>query len=56
VAAIEGIAPETVAAYVALARRTATRALASGRLRAADAEPLLDALGGRPSQDWNGGR
>ena len=56
VAAIEGIAPETVAAYVALARRTATRALASGRLRAADAEPLLDALGGRPSQDWNGSR
>ena len=56
VAAIEGIAPETVAAYVALARRTATRALASGRLRAADAEPLLDSLGGRPSQDWNGSR
>jgi predicted short-subunit dehydrogenase-like oxidoreductase (DUF2520 family) len=56
VAAIERIAPETVAAYVALARRTATRALASGRLRAADAEPLLDALGGRPSQDWNGSR
>ena len=56
VAAIDEVAPEAVAAYVALARRTATRALASGRLRAADAEPLLDALGGRPSQDWNGGR
>jgi predicted short-subunit dehydrogenase-like oxidoreductase (DUF2520 family) len=54
VAAIEAVAPEAVAAYVALARRTATRALASGRLRAADAEPLLDALGGRPSQDWGG--
>ena len=56
VSAIEGVASEAVAAYVALARRTATRALASGRLRAADAEPLLDALGGRPSQDWDGSR
>jgi predicted short-subunit dehydrogenase-like oxidoreductase (DUF2520 family) len=56
VAAIEEVAPEAVAAYVALARRTATRALASGLLRAADAEPLLDALGARPSQDWNGSR
>ena len=46
----------TVEEHVAVARRTATRALASGRLRAADAEPLLDALGGRPSQDWNGSR
>jgi predicted short-subunit dehydrogenase-like oxidoreductase (DUF2520 family) len=54
--AIEQVASETVAAYVALARRTATRALASGRLKPADAEPLLDALGGRPSQDWNGSR
>jgi predicted short-subunit dehydrogenase-like oxidoreductase (DUF2520 family) len=54
--AIEQVAPETVAAYVALARRTATRALASGRLKPVDAEPLLDALGGRPSQDWNGSR
>ena len=48
--------PDAVAAYVALARRTATRALASGRLRAADAEPLLDALGARPNPDWNGSR
>jgi predicted short-subunit dehydrogenase-like oxidoreductase (DUF2520 family) len=56
VAAIEVVAPEAVAGYVALARRTATRALAAGLLRAADAEPLLDALGGRPSQDWNGSR
>jgi hypothetical protein len=30
--------------YVALARRTAERALASGRLKPSDAEPLLDAL------------
>ncbi len=56
VAAIEAVAPEAVAAYIALARRTATRALASGRLRAADAEPLLDALGSRPTQDWDGNR
>lgn len=38
------VAPEMVAAYVQLARRTAARALASGRLKATDAEPLLDAL------------
>lgn len=37
--------PEGLAAYVQLARRTAARALASGRLKATDAEPLLDALG-----------
>lgn len=37
-------APEMVAAYVQMARRTAARALASGRLKATDAEPLLDAL------------
>lgn len=37
-------APEAVATYVRLARRTAERALASGRLKATDAEPLLDAL------------
>lgn len=41
------VAPEVVAAYVALARRTAARALASGRLKATDAEPLLDALSPR---------
>ncbi|MGH8825520.1 MAG: Rossmann-like and DUF2520 domain-containing protein [Jiangellaceae bacterium] len=44
---IDRVAPEVVAAYVALARRTATRALAAGRLRAADAEPLLDVLADR---------
>lgn len=37
-------APEAVATYIQLARRTAARALASGRLKATDAEPLLDAL------------
>ena len=37
-----------VAAYVALARLTADRALAAGILRPSDAERLLDVLGGRP--------
>lgn len=34
----------SLAAYLALARRTADRAIASGRLRATDAEALLDGL------------
>jgi predicted short-subunit dehydrogenase-like oxidoreductase (DUF2520 family) len=38
----------TVAAYVAMARLTADRALAAGLLKPADAERLLDVLGGRP--------
>jgi predicted short-subunit dehydrogenase-like oxidoreductase (DUF2520 family) len=37
-------APESVPSYLALARRTADRAIASGRLRPADAETLLDVL------------
>jgi len=37
-----------VAAYVAMARLTADRALAAGILRPSDAERLLDVLGGRP--------
>jgi len=37
-----------VAAYVAMARLTADRALAAGLLKPADAERLLDVLGGRP--------
>jgi predicted short-subunit dehydrogenase-like oxidoreductase (DUF2520 family) len=45
VAEIGRALPEGQAAYVQLARRTAARALASGRLKATDAEPLLDALG-----------
>ncbi|MBM0226432.1 Rossmann-like and DUF2520 domain-containing protein [Micromonospora sp. ATA51] len=40
-------APESVAPYLALARRTADRAIAAGRLRPTDAEPLLDVLSGR---------
>jgi predicted short-subunit dehydrogenase-like oxidoreductase (DUF2520 family) len=37
-------APESVPAYVAMARLTADRALASGRLKPAEAGPLLDVL------------
>jgi predicted short-subunit dehydrogenase-like oxidoreductase (DUF2520 family) len=37
-------APDSVPAYLALARRTADRAIASGRLRPIDAEPLLGVL------------
>ena len=40
-------ASPAVAAYVAMARLTADRALAAGILRPADAERLLDVLGGR---------
>lgn len=46
VAAIAGQSPQAAAAYVAMARLTADRALAAGRLQPADAERLLDALGG----------
>jgi predicted short-subunit dehydrogenase-like oxidoreductase (DUF2520 family) len=49
VAALEASTPApAVAAYVAMARLTADRALAAGILRPADAERLLDVLGGRP--------
>jgi len=41
-------APHSVAAYVAMARLTADRALAAGRLRPAQAAPLLDALANNP--------
>jgi predicted short-subunit dehydrogenase-like oxidoreductase (DUF2520 family) len=40
-------APETLAGYVAMARRTADRAIASGRLAPEDAERLLDVLAAR---------
>lgn len=39
-------APESVAPYLALARRTADRAIAAGRLRPVDAESLLGVLAG----------
>ncbi|HEX5595065.1 MAG TPA: DUF2520 domain-containing protein [Micromonosporaceae bacterium] len=40
-------APDSVACYLALARRTADRAIATGRLQPVDAEPLLDVLASR---------
>jgi predicted short-subunit dehydrogenase-like oxidoreductase (DUF2520 family) len=43
-----GASAAMVRAYVAMARLTADRALAAGILRPADAERLLDVLGGRP--------
>jgi predicted short-subunit dehydrogenase-like oxidoreductase (DUF2520 family) len=46
--ATESASPAAVAAYIAMARLTADRALASGLLKPADAERLLDVLGGRP--------
>jgi predicted short-subunit dehydrogenase-like oxidoreductase (DUF2520 family) len=45
-AALTASAPESVPAYLVLARRTADRAIAAGRLRTSDAEPLLDVLAG----------
>jgi predicted short-subunit dehydrogenase-like oxidoreductase (DUF2520 family) len=50
VAALEATlsaSPAAVAAYIAMARLTADRALATGLLKPADAERLLDVLGGR---------
>ncbi|MFG2063387.1 Rossmann-like and DUF2520 domain-containing protein [Micromonospora sp. NPDC048871] len=41
---LAAIAPESVEAYLALARRTADRAVAAGRLRPAEAQPLLGVL------------
>jgi predicted short-subunit dehydrogenase-like oxidoreductase (DUF2520 family) len=46
-AALEATAPDSVPVYLALARRTADRAIASGRLRPLDAEPLLEVLAHR---------
>jgi len=46
VAAIGAVAPEALAAYLALARLTADRALAAGTLTAADAQRLLGVLSG----------
>jgi predicted short-subunit dehydrogenase-like oxidoreductase (DUF2520 family) len=46
--ALAEVAPDSVPTYLALARRTADRAIASGRLAATDAEPLLDVLASQP--------
>ncbi len=47
VAALRATAPASVPAYVWLARRTADRAIAAGRLRPWEAESLLDVLAER---------
>lgn len=49
VAALQAVAPDSVPVYLALARRTADRAIASGRLRPRDAEPLLGVLAPAPA-------
>ena len=46
--ALRAASPAAVAAYVALARLTADRALAAGSLAAPDAQRLLDVLAGSP--------
>ncbi len=45
---LDHLAPESAPAYLALARRTAARAVASGRLRPQDATALLDVLAAKP--------
>jgi predicted short-subunit dehydrogenase-like oxidoreductase (DUF2520 family) len=47
-AALRAAAPDALPAYLALARLTADRALASGMLSAPDAQRLLDVLAGSP--------
>jgi predicted short-subunit dehydrogenase-like oxidoreductase (DUF2520 family) len=47
VAALRAAAPEALPAYLALARLTADRALASGMLTAQDAQRLLEVLSAR---------
>jgi len=49
VAVLTETAPEAAPAYLALARRTAARALAAGRLSPAEADALLDAIEGGAS-------
>ncbi len=47
-ATLHRVAPDSVASYVAMARLTASRALAAGRLDPQSAEALLDVLATRP--------
>jgi predicted short-subunit dehydrogenase-like oxidoreductase (DUF2520 family) len=49
--ALAAVAPESVPGYLALARRTADRAITAGRLTPAAAEPLLGVLGGAATVD-----
>jgi predicted short-subunit dehydrogenase-like oxidoreductase (DUF2520 family) len=44
-------APQSVAAYVAMARRTTERALSAGRLKGHEATPLLDLLATAPNEN-----
>ncbi len=46
--ALQAAAPEALSAYLALARLTASRALASGMLSSSDAQQLLDVLAEAP--------
>jgi predicted short-subunit dehydrogenase-like oxidoreductase (DUF2520 family) len=48
ITALRQAAPETVPAYIELARLTADRALAAGSLSPSDAQRLLGVLGGAP--------
>ncbi len=48
IAALRAVSPEALAAYLALARLTADRALAAGTLAAPDAQRLLGVLAGAP--------
>ncbi|WRL64542.1 hypothetical protein U6N30_01640 [Blastococcus brunescens] len=47
-------APDSVASYVAMARRTTERALAAGRLKRHEGAPLLDLLDGTPRETPSG--
>jgi predicted short-subunit dehydrogenase-like oxidoreductase (DUF2520 family) len=49
-AALAAVAPGSVPPYLALARRSADRAIAAGRLRPVDAEPLIEVLADRVKQ------
>jgi predicted short-subunit dehydrogenase-like oxidoreductase (DUF2520 family) len=49
-------APASVAAYVAMAKRTTERALAAGRLKRHEGAPLLDLLGAARDEDPAGSR
>ena len=49
-------APQSVAAYVAMAERTTERALAAGRLKKHEGAPLLDLLAGSRDEDPAGSR
>jgi predicted short-subunit dehydrogenase-like oxidoreductase (DUF2520 family) len=48
IAALRAVSPESLPAYLALARLTADRALSAGILSAPDAQRLLGVLGGAP--------